>query len=71
MRRNIWRKAAVCLLVLLGTAGCAAQDQAPGAVEIRRMTDLDGPLDRTDSTLSPVMQDVYDRSIPEEVYSVQ
>ncbi|MNI01535.1 hypothetical protein D3C73_543840 [compost metagenome] len=68
MRRNSLQ-AAVCLLMLLGTAGCAAQDQAPGAVEIHRMTNLDGPLGGTDSTLSPVMQDVYDRSIPEEVYS--
>ncbi|CQR55263.1 hypothetical protein [Paenibacillus riograndensis] len=69
MRRNSLQ-AAACLLMLLGTAGCAAQDQAPGAVEIHRMTDLEGPLGGTDSTLSPVIQDVYDRSIPEEVYSV-
>ncbi|KWX79536.1 hypothetical protein AMQ84_06365 [Paenibacillus riograndensis] len=69
MRRNSLQ-AVVCLLMLLGTAGCAAQDQAPGAVEIHRMTDLEGPLGGTDSTLSPVIQDVYDRSIPEEVYSV-
>ncbi|MEC0168848.1 hypothetical protein [Paenibacillus graminis] len=68
MRRNSLQ-AAVCLLMLLSTAGCAAQDQAPGVVEIHRMTNLDGPLGGTDSTLSPVMQDVYDRSIPEEVYS--
>ncbi|AIQ68455.1 hypothetical protein [Paenibacillus graminis] len=68
MRRNSLQ-AAACLLMLLSTAGCAAQDQAPGAVEIHRMTNLDGPLGGTDSTLSPVMQDVYDRSIPEEVYS--
>lgn len=68
MRRNSLQ-AAACLLMLLSTVGCAAQDQAPGAVEIHRMTGLDGPLGGTDSTLSPVIQDVYDRSIPEEVYS--
>ncbi|WP_019911536.1 hypothetical protein [Paenibacillus sp. HW567] len=71
MRRiSLW-EAGVCLLLLLGTAGCAAEDQAPGYMETHRMTDLEAPLDVNDSLMSPVMQDVYDRSIPEEVYSAE
>jgi hypothetical protein len=70
------RKKAVCsgvigLCLILGTAGCAAGDEAPGYTGTHRMTGLDGRLDTTDILISPVMQDVYDRSIPEEVYSIQ
>jgi hypothetical protein len=56
---------------MLGTAGCAAGGEAPGYTGIHKMTGLDGRLDTPDSLISPVMQDVYDRSIPEEVYSIQ
>ncbi|MHA6532566.1 hypothetical protein [Paenibacillus sp. BAC0078] len=71
MRRiSLW-EAGVCLLLLLGIAGCTAEDQAPGYMETHRMTGLDAPMDRSGSLLSPVMQDVYDRSIPEEVYSAE
>lgn len=71
MSRRVLVKAAVCLLVLMGMAGCAVRDEAPGVVELHRMSDLEGPLNQTDSTLSPVLEDVYGRSIPEDVYSTQ
>lgn len=58
----------LCLALLLGLTGCSATYEAPEAVRIQQMTDLDGKLD---SPLSPVMQDVYDRSISAEVYSAE
>ncbi|WP_379153318.1 hypothetical protein [Paenibacillus sp. sgz5001063] len=71
MRRRLMVEAVFCLLVLVGMAGCTARDEAPGVMELHRMSDLEGPLDRTDSTLSPVLEDVYGLSIPEDVYSTQ
>ncbi|MNP31527.1 hypothetical protein D3C76_1246490 [compost metagenome] len=62
----------LCLALLLMPAGCSAVYQAPEAVQIRPVTELGGrpdSLDRLDRPVSPVMQDVYDRSIPAEVYS--
>lgn len=59
----------VCLI--LGTAGCSADDEAPGYTGSHRMNGLDGKLDSRDGQISPVMRDVYDRSIQEEVYSIQ
>lgn len=59
----------VCLI--LGLSGCSAGGEAPVYTGVQRMNGLDGKLDVPDRLISPVMQDVYDRSIPEEVYSVQ
>jgi hypothetical protein len=59
------------LLLILGISGCSASYQAPKAVEIHQMTDLDGNLDIPYGPLSPVMEDVYDRSISAEVYSAE
>ncbi|OKP80012.1 hypothetical protein A3842_12125 [Paenibacillus sp. P3E] len=71
MSRRLLVRAAVCLLVLMGMAGCAVRDEAPGVVELHRMSDLEGPLNPADNRLSPVLEDVYSRSIPEDVYSTQ
>lgn len=71
MRRiKIW-EAAVCLMLLLTAVGCASSYQAPSVVEIQSMTGLDGKPEGLDSPLSPVLEDVYDRSISTEVYSVE
>ncbi|WNS45811.1 hypothetical protein [Paenibacillus sp. MMS20-IR301] len=61
--------AGICLLLV--TAGCSAGSREPEYTHIRSMSGLDGGLDTQDNRVSPVMLDVYDRSIPEEVYSVQ
>lgn len=63
----------LCLALLLGLTGCKADYQPPEAVEIHRMTDMDMDVQHNnlDGPLSPVMQDVYDRSISTEVYSVE
>ncbi|WP_341347448.1 hypothetical protein [Paenibacillus sp. FSL H3-0469] len=67
------RMARVCLLwmgacLLLGTAGCASGKEIPEYTDVHSMTGLDGSLNSRDSLTSPVLRDVYDRSIPEEVY---
>ncbi|MNI81038.1 hypothetical protein D3C73_1376180 [compost metagenome] len=59
------------LLLLLELTGCSASYQAPAAVEIHQMTELDGKQSGLEDGMSPVMLDVYDRSIPAEVYSAQ
>lgn len=66
-------RAAGIALLLLGTAGCTTSYQAPGYVEIQKMTELESePYElQMDRPLSPVMRDVYDRSIPEDVYSAE
>lgn len=61
----------LCLALLLGLTGCSATYEAPEAVRIQQMTDLEGKLDSPYGPLSPVMQDVYDRSISAEVYSAE
>ncbi|OMF99372.1 hypothetical protein [Paenibacillus sp. FSL R7-0337] len=67
------RMARVCLLwigacLLLGIAGCASGKEIPEYTDVHNMTGLDGSLNSRDSLTSPVLRDVYDRSIPEEVY---
>ncbi|UQZ36277.1 hypothetical protein C2I18_23775 [Paenibacillus sp. PK3_47] len=73
MRGTMARRVGMALVLLLGATGCTTSYQAPGYVEIQRMTELDGGPDllQQDRPLSPVMRDVYDRSIPEDVYSTQ
>ncbi|WP_310832830.1 hypothetical protein [Paenibacillus pedocola] len=61
----------LCLALLLGLTGCMAAYQAPDAVEIHQMTDMGGKQSSLYGPLSPVMQDVYDRSISTEVYSAE
>lgn len=71
MRKSLVWSGVIGVCVMLGTAGCAAGSEAPGYTGVHKMTGLDGRLDTPDGLISPVMQDVYDRSIPEEVYSIQ
>ncbi|WP_054940192.1 hypothetical protein [Paenibacillus ihuae] len=59
------------LALLLGLTGCKAAYQPPEAVEIHQMQDMGGRQDSLYGPLSPVMQDVYDRSISSEVYSAE
>ncbi|WP_405111754.1 hypothetical protein MHH28_03290 [Paenibacillus sp. FSL K6-1217] len=56
----------VCLLA--GIAGCTSGQEVPEYTDVHSMTGLDGGLDSRDSLTSPILRDVYDRSIPEEVY---
>ncbi len=59
----------VCLLLLMVLGGCSEAKPAK-VMEIKEMTNLDGKPKGQYPPLSPVMQDTYNRSIPEEVYSV-
>ena len=61
-------KFAVLMLVL---SGCSKAEQAPAYSELKEMPSMKQSLqpDSRYEPLSPVMQDVYDRSIPEDVYS--
>jgi hypothetical protein len=58
-----------CLLMLLGLMGCS-ETKAPQTLEINEITNLDRKSKSQYGPLSPVLQDVYKRSIPEEIYSV-
>lgn len=58
-----------CAALLLVLTGCTAVYQAPKSAPINRITEIGGNLDPLDRTVSPVLRDVYDRSIPAEVYS--
>ncbi|GGF85568.1 hypothetical protein GCM10010912_33600 [Paenibacillus albidus] len=70
MMRTIFKGIAVAVILTLPVlTGCAAQEQAPGLTQVNRMSTMDGGLDPAYGPPSPVMQDVYDRSIPAEVYS--
>ncbi|WP_339315664.1 hypothetical protein [Paenibacillus sp. FSL R10-2734] len=59
----------VCLLLLMIVVGCSEARPAK-VMEINELTNLDGKLQGPYPPLSPVMQDTYNRSIAEEVYSV-
>lgn len=61
----------VCIFCLMGVTGCTMKAQSPSVLEINSMTSLDGGTQSQYGIQSPVMQDVYDRSIPEEVYSAE
>ncbi|WP_150268669.1 hypothetical protein [Paenibacillus tepidiphilus] len=68
MRRN-WAAGIAGFLLLLATAGCSAGEMAPRETEAYQTRTLESwPGDRG-GALAPVMRDVYDRSIPAEVYS--
>lgn len=74
MRRTAVWSGIIGACLILGITGCTGGGEAPGYTGIHRMTGLDGRPEIPeipDGLISPVMQDVYDRSIPEEVYSVQ
>lgn len=53
--------------LLMGAAGCGNGKALPVYTEVGLMPGLDGGLD-SDRLKSPVLRDVYDGSIPEEVY---
>ncbi|ASA20994.1 hypothetical protein [Paenibacillus donghaensis] len=55
--------------LLLVLTGCFPEEQRPTVTEVETMSNLDGGLGTEYGPYSPVLQDVYDRSIPEEVYS--
>lgn len=57
---------AACLLI--GTAGCGGGEALPEYTGVQLMPGLDGGLEPDDRLKSPVLRDVYDGSIPEEVY---
>ncbi|OMD43007.1 hypothetical protein [Paenibacillus odorifer] len=59
----------VCLLLLMVLVGCS-EAKPTKVMEINEMTNLDGKPKGQYPPLSPVMQDIYNRSIPEEVYTV-
>ncbi|MDQ0193102.1 hypothetical protein [Paenibacillus wynnii] len=65
-----WLSAAFVLLLLV-LAGCSKEEQAPVYKELREMPSMKESLhtDTRYEPLTPVMQDVYDRSIPEDVYT--
>lgn len=69
MSGKLKSKLFVCTLILLGVTGCSMEEQSPWVLEMNSMTTLDGGTQSQYGPQSPVMQDVYDRSIPEEVYS--
>ena len=71
MRKSAVWSGVIGVCLILGMAGCSAGDEAPGYTGSHRMNGLNGKLDSPDGGISPVMRDVYDRSIPEEVYSIQ
>ncbi|SET48695.1 hypothetical protein [Paenibacillus sp. NFR01] len=65
-----WVRRGLAGMLLMSLAGCSAESEAPADSEIwDRGTgkSLDGGAY---GPLSPVMSDVYDRSIPAEVYSL-
>lgn len=62
-------KMGVCLILLFGLAGCS-ETKLTKVIEINEVTNLDGKPKGQYPPLSPVMQDTYNRSIPEEVYSI-
>lgn len=69
MRKISVMETGFALILLLSSAGCDATYQAPGAVEVQIMPELESEPLGTESPLSPVIQDVYDLSIPADVYS--
>lgn len=69
MTRMMNWKVGVCMMLLLGMMGCS-EDEPTKVMEINEMTNLDGTPKGQYPPLSPVLQDTYNRSIPEEVYTV-
>jgi hypothetical protein len=58
-----------CLLLMMFLAGCS-EGKPIKVMEINEITNLDGKAKGQYPPLSPVMQDTYNRSIPDEIYSV-
>lgn len=58
----------LCTVLVTGLAGCSSEDSAPRYQEMNRGTTLESELQQSPEP-SPIMLDVYNRSIPEEVYS--
>jgi len=56
---------------MLVLTGCSKEEQAPVFSEVREMPSMQESFhkDTRNEPLSPVMRDVYNRSIPEDVYS--
>lgn len=70
MRTKVkWGAVSALLFLLLGLTGCTMVKQTPGVIEMRQISSLDGGLQSPYGPQSPVMQDVYSRSIPDEVYA--
>lgn len=73
MRTKVkWGAVSALLFLLLGLTGCTMVKQTPGVIEMRQISSLDGGLQSPYGPYgpqSPVMQDVYSRSIPDEVYA--
>ncbi|WP_410511663.1 hypothetical protein PaeBR_16515 [Paenibacillus sp. BR2-3] len=67
-----WLLGALALLLPV-LAGCSIEKQAPVYSRLTELPSLDRalPRDARYEPLSPVIQDVYDRSIPEDVYSTE
>lgn len=61
------------LLLLPLLAGCGIEEQAPAFTELEEVAPQQDVLDKDGvyPPLSPVMQDAYDRSILEDVYSAE
>lgn len=66
------RVAVACLLLMVfSIAGCTAREQRTEHTETRNMEELGDKLGSPYGPYSPVLQDVYDRSISSDVYSVE
>jgi hypothetical protein len=61
----------IALMLVLGTTGCTTTYQAPGVVEGQSLMEFEAEPFPPERPLSPVMNDVYDRSIPADVYSAE
>ncbi|MFF2907359.1 hypothetical protein [Paenibacillus sp. NPDC057934] len=58
----------LCAAALIGLTGCSTDAPALRYQEVNKLSTLDGELEHSPEP-SPVLIDVYDRSIPQEVYS--
>jgi hypothetical protein len=67
MKLSAWSMV-LSIAVLFGVTGCT-EAPTPSYKEINRISTLDGELKNAPTAPSPVLIDVYDRSIPQEVYS--
>ncbi|MRN52544.1 hypothetical protein [Paenibacillus monticola] len=66
-----WGAVCALLFLLLWITGCVMVKQAPSVIEMQQMSSLDGGLQSPYGPQAPVMQDVYSRSIPDNVYSAE
>ncbi|WP_151734809.1 hypothetical protein [Paenibacillus tengchongensis] len=68
--RSKWA-AGIAGMLLLATAGCTERDMTPEEIEAYRVRPMQSWPGGSEGDLAPVMRDVYDRSIPAEVYSAE